>query len=400
MEIETEGKIRHRWSLLEQLMDSRQWRRAEHLCRDLLVEEPESAYLHQTMGRLAIIDGETRKARQHLETSLQHNPEDGYSHYLLSFVCKMENRVAGALTHIEKALSADPGNAFYWRQLGWLSYEANDFLHAREYALRAVALNPRDVETVRLIAAANAQLDETQGGTKGSPERQIEELQKALRLAPDDPFVHYDLSRIFSEELGNLEKAEFHIRSALRVSPDNEDHRKHLFRIIRRQDLLLKIFYAPMGLFYWCLASIPAVSKTPYFGFLLIILLGGLTVLVFVATVCWAIAFFPLAIIYEQLIYAEIRARAEQVRSLGSTLPAFYRLPFPVRFGLFVLLVGAFWAALLAVVRMHSFWVAMEVVIPISLAGVAVYGWMSAYRVNQYRKRARELRVHLAKLVP
>ena len=69
-------------------------------------------------------------------------------------------------------------------------------------------------------------LNERQKGERllgaGDTTRALQKFLKALELNPDDPYLHYDLALVY-EKKGIPDKAEFHIKEAIRLDPDYSD---------------------------------------------------------------------------------------------------------------------------------------------------------------------------------
>ncbi len=57
--------------------------------------------------------------------------------------------------------------------------------------------------------------------------RALQQFLKALELNPDDPYLHYDLAYTYNAK-GVLDKAEFHLKEAIRLKPDYADAYNYL----------------------------------------------------------------------------------------------------------------------------------------------------------------------------
>jgi type IV pilus assembly protein PilF len=64
--------------------------------------------------------------------------------------------------------------------------------------------------------------------------RALEQFIKALELYPADPYLHYDLALTYDMK-GILEKAEYHLKEAIRLKPDYSDAYNYLGFVYFRQ---------------------------------------------------------------------------------------------------------------------------------------------------------------------
>ena len=66
----------------------------------------------------------------------------------------------------------------------------------------------------------------------GDTTRALQQYLKALELNPDDPYLHYDLALVYRQK-GLPDKAEFHIKEAIRLKPDYSEAHDFLGVIYR-----------------------------------------------------------------------------------------------------------------------------------------------------------------------
>jgi cytochrome c-type biogenesis protein CcmH/NrfG len=80
-----------------------------------------------------------------------------------------------------------------------------------EFLEKALALQPNDFETTRLLGVAN--------GNFGNPQKAFEYFQRAAELQPNNAQAIYDLGSAFGN-IGNLLKANELHQKALQMKPD------------------------------------------------------------------------------------------------------------------------------------------------------------------------------------
>lgn len=123
---------------------------------------------------------------------LAQNPEDPHGHILMAKAALQTGDKASAWRSVNRALKADPkdADALYY----------SGILH---------------------------RLD-------GQPEQAIAAFQNVLKYWPDHPKAHGNLGQVFFE-LGKLSRAEFHLREALKVDPEDSLARETLEQIRPRK---------------------------------------------------------------------------------------------------------------------------------------------------------------------
>jgi len=69
---------------------------------------------------------------------------------------------------------------------------------------------------------------------RNQPSKALEHFLKALELIPDDPYLHYDLALTYDYK-GALDKAEYHVREAIKLKSDYSNAYNYLGTIYYRQ---------------------------------------------------------------------------------------------------------------------------------------------------------------------
>lgn len=123
-------------------------------------------------------------------------------------------RVEEAITAYEALLQREPGLADSWYNLGWLQRQARRYEASLEAYARALALDVRDPEEVRLNRAVIL------SDHLFRPGEALAELEAALELRPDYIAALLNLGNLH-EDLGDREAAERAYRRAVEVAPDD-----------------------------------------------------------------------------------------------------------------------------------------------------------------------------------
>jgi len=121
-----------------------------------------------------------------------------------------KNDIESARKHLLAALNLAPQYAEAWNQLGVIAYQTADFPAAEQHFRRSLQEDPR-----AYFALVNL------GGALLALHKDAEALeinQKAVKRAPEDALAHSQLGKSYFV-LGDLEKAETHLRQAKTLDP-------------------------------------------------------------------------------------------------------------------------------------------------------------------------------------
>jgi protein O-mannosyl-transferase len=129
-----------------------------------------------------------------------------------------EQGKSGNLSSLEAAYQQNPNNteaknnlARAYRTFGKTQGEGGNVAAAMDFLQRAVALNPGDYETLRLLGVANSALGRFQEG--------FAYFEKALNMQPDNATALFEMSMAYGA-LGNKAKEKEMMDAALKINPN------------------------------------------------------------------------------------------------------------------------------------------------------------------------------------
>jgi len=121
-----------------------------------------------------------------------------------------KNEVEGAKKHLLTALDLAPHYAEAWNQLGVIAYQTGEYPVAEQHFRRALKEDPGAYWALVNLGGALLAV--------GKDAEALDINQKAVRRAPEDALAHSQLGKSYLV-LGNLEKAENHLRQAKALDP-------------------------------------------------------------------------------------------------------------------------------------------------------------------------------------
>ncbi|NND05264.1 MAG: tetratricopeptide repeat protein [Saprospiraceae bacterium] len=162
---------------------------------------------------------EMQKAMLHLKRAIDVHPNYKNAHLLLGNAHYYLDSLAKAIEFYDKALQIDPqyleaisNRAIAYRDLGrWYGEKRGDLTNALHYLQRAIAVDPDDYETNRLLGIAY--------GNSGQASEAIKYFLKALSIKPEDGWTHYNLGLAYLSA-GDTINAKDYITKAKALNPE------------------------------------------------------------------------------------------------------------------------------------------------------------------------------------
>ncbi len=145
------------------------------------------------------------------ERAIAINAGYGDAHYNLANALMAKGTTVEAIAQFRAAAAAEPGSVNVHNNLGIALAEAGRPQEAAAEFREALRLDPDS-------ALARQNLGKVLAAAGGSPEQTLEEMRRAVALAPSDPDVRYDLASTLLEQ-GKLDEAEREFRETLRLAP-------------------------------------------------------------------------------------------------------------------------------------------------------------------------------------
>ena len=317
--------------LLNRLINGQDWPRLLEASRAWLAEDPESAVAHRTAGQALLNLGRYAEAQPHLAKALALAPNHSFAHRMASMTAFHLKDFSKADEHIQRGLELQPDDALHWHHLAHMRYQQGELDLAAKHAARALELQPANPTIINLVALCE----------RKDSHSQYRHYLRALAIDPEDAAVHNNLGVHYLNVDRDYEMAEQSFRQALRLHPTDKTARKNLLIVLRHRDRFYQVMRFPLTLVQslsWSrsgrtlLARIGLVAAWLLFGRVF----WGILIL-------WCALIYPLVKAYEYLTVGDIEAEAGAVGARRGGLLGYRRWPFPVRFGLLVVLTLAFW---------------------------------------------------------
>lgn len=177
----------------------------------VLADDPEQFDALNLSGALALQRGEPGRAVDRLERAVAAHPDgvDAWCHLGLALLAGREPEAAVA--PLERALSLDPELAQARVGLARAMLDAGRLQEAMVHATRSAKDAPGHVGAWRVLAEACEARDDQAGCANA--------YRQALRLAPDDPEIHYNLGLALDRQ-GDWAEALACYQRALEIRPD------------------------------------------------------------------------------------------------------------------------------------------------------------------------------------
>ncbi|MGB2985093.1 MAG: tetratricopeptide repeat protein [Phycisphaerae bacterium] len=187
-------------------VDTRDHAKAKRICAEILAVQPDVAYIHSMLGRMAIGEGNYAQATTHYTRALELNPDDAGWHNNLGRLLSQQGRLDEAIEHYTTALQ--------------LAFGAAD--------------GASDVDRV---FAAQGHIDPLVFGlhcnlgnallAQGKLADAVREYREAARIDPTNADVHYQIGIALSG-LDRWDEAIKAYREALRLDPGHAAARRAL----------------------------------------------------------------------------------------------------------------------------------------------------------------------------
>jgi protein O-GlcNAc transferase len=186
-------------------------RQAEHICKELLEDQPRDADALYLLGVIYFQDKEFDLALASLDRSLQFNPENPYVYFYLGNILVEKKQIDRAISSYKKAIQFDSDFAHAYNNLG-------NALAEKGFLGEAIRSYKRALDIDSTYAGAFYNL-----GNAYQKRREIDEAikcyQEALQLGLDDADVYYSLGVALTEQCRN-DEALLAFDKALSLNPN------------------------------------------------------------------------------------------------------------------------------------------------------------------------------------
>jgi beta-barrel assembly-enhancing protease len=175
--------------------------------------------------------GDPQRAKNRFQQLAKEKTSPLWIHYGLGWVNLREKNLDGAVSEFQKALSLKPHDSYVLRDLGQTYLQKRDLTSAIQYLGQASLMNPLDFSAAFYLGRAYLE--------KGDNLLALENFQRSLLMGSGNEEIfqylgkvygnlgdlgpaHYNLGRFFQRR-GEIEKAVFHYRTALKYIDKNPE---------------------------------------------------------------------------------------------------------------------------------------------------------------------------------
>ncbi len=143
--------------------------------------EPSNPILRTKLGRLYLISGDIKKAKENLNKAIELKKDYLLAQIEMALVLEREGKIDKAISQLEKLVKKYPYNVELLFQLGRLYFNSNQLDKAILYFQRAIFIMPNHSNSLYSLGLAYAR--------KGEKEKALEYLERVLKLNPGNPEV-------------------------------------------------------------------------------------------------------------------------------------------------------------------------------------------------------------------
>lgn len=372
---------------------SDQTERTVETARLLLQKDPEAAWVHQVLGSALIDKKEFDTAQIHLEKTIALDPDnaDAYAHRARLELNR--NRAGIAEDYIAKAIQLDPTEPWNWYIAGLLAIHFDDYNRAMLCATKIREFDPENIWADKITASARSDID---GKNKVSKEQQLNDQFTLLEKNPHSDETLNNIALIYANEYADWEKAEKYAREAVAADPQDRSNQKLLLKVLRKRDFALKIMWMPFLPVKWII-QLNQWAWEKKWPLILTIPTAKIWLSVGACSFCiFGVFFWPLAKAYELITLADIHKKMGKLSIYSSPLARLHKLPFKVRFSIFVIIMIVFWGTIAVVLSdkyardlaLSALIIGTILIVKIVVIGSWVYYF---YDKHKQSKRAKKL---------
>ncbi|MGJ8656761.1 MAG: tetratricopeptide repeat protein [Akkermansiaceae bacterium] len=227
---------------LQELIRSKQWNSALVIAYEMLETQPESSWLHTTLGKIYYHLQEYKHAETSLKTAIYHHQHYADAHTLLGQVYLKMNRIGSADDHCKQALALDSSDIQALSLHFQIKLAYSDLPAAKECYATIQRLSS-DQELLHKL-----QFDLIRHHANKEPvdhKSEISSRQELLITHPHNSATHAQLAYLYNHFTQESDLAQTHIQTALQHNPTDPQIQETSTLIHRKKNLWLRILTAP-----------------------------------------------------------------------------------------------------------------------------------------------------------
>lgn len=205
----------------EHALNVRRYDQAIEIMQRVLSKNPDNSVAFHTIARAYSLKKMPDKAIEAIRASLALDPTSSYAHGLYGSLLMDERQYRQVEQEFHTAITLDPTNhlAFYLFTIYWLDHKKN-IAKAKEYCSKALEMDSADVRYHWMFARIYA----AEGKTAEAEKIYLH----ALSMDPENSRVHNSYGVLLLNQKNDAKAAYEHFRTALMLSPEDEEARKNL----------------------------------------------------------------------------------------------------------------------------------------------------------------------------
>ncbi len=232
---------------LQQHINSLKWESAKGVAYEMLESQPESSWLHTSLGKILYHLREYQHAETHLKTAIYHHDNHAEAHAYLGHVYLGMNhpRIGSAGDCANKAISLDGSNILAWSLLFNVKLAYSDLPAARDCYAKLKQLGAEQ----GLLSVLNFNLIRHPANKEPVDfEAEIKTRKEQLETKPENHITHAQLAYLYNRFTNKSDLAEHHIHQAVSNDPTSVTDpqiQETSMLIQRKKNFWLRILTAP-----------------------------------------------------------------------------------------------------------------------------------------------------------
>lgn len=227
---------------LQEHIRSQEWNRALEITFQLLETQPQSSWLHTTMGKIYTHLNELTYAETSYKSAIYYHPHHADAHTQLGHLYLKMNRIGSADDHCKQALAIDSSDTAAWVLYFHIKLAYGDIPSAKESYTTIKSLGA-DQE---LLSTLNFNIiRHPLNKTPIDADTEITSRLNLLEKNPKNPITHSQLAYLYNRFTTKNDLAEKHIQTALADNPTDPQSQETSTLIRRKKKLWLRILTAP-----------------------------------------------------------------------------------------------------------------------------------------------------------
>ena len=227
---------------LQESMDSQQWELARDVAYKMLESQPESSWLHTSLGKIFYHLREFEHAEAHLKTAIYHHENHAEAHTYLGQVYLGMKRIGSADDCSKKAISLDGADHLAWSLSFNTKLAYGDIAGAKDCYTTLQRMGAEDglLSILRFNIIRHPANKETV-----DHDAEISARKEQLLSDSENYITHAQLAYLYNRFTKEFDLAEKHVQKALNANPADPQIQETAMLIQRKKTLWLRILTAP-----------------------------------------------------------------------------------------------------------------------------------------------------------